>query len=252
MRKLILIVSILVASIIIPLIAKGEDAKEIVIKSDSKLQGEKSSYSEMTMSIVRPKYERSIQIKSWTEGNKKSLALITAPVKEKGQTFLKNDENMWSWNPVIQRLIKLPPSMMSQGWMGSDYSNDDILKESSIVKDYTHKITGSEIVDKLDCYVIELIPLEKSDVIWGKIILWISKDEYLGLKAEYYDEDGLLVKTHLAHTIKKFDNRSLPSIMEIIPADEPGNKTIVTITDMKFNISIGENFFTQQNMKQIR
>jgi len=142
--------------------------------------------------------------------------------------------------------------MMSQGWMGSDYSNDDILKESSLVSDYTHKLIKSEKIDVNDCYVIELMPLENADVVWGKIILWISKDEYISLKAEYYDEDLQLVKTHLAYTIKTFDGRRLPSVMEIIPADEPGNKTVVTILNMKFNIAIEKDFFSQQNMKQIR
>ena len=230
----------------------AQDAKEIVQKADTKFNGEKSSYSEMSMTIVRPKYKRTIEFKSWAETAKNSLTLITAPAQEKGQSFLKNGNNLWSWNPTIQRLIKLPPAMMSQGWMGSDYTNDDILKESSLVKDYKHKIIKSESIGEQDCYVITLLPLEDADVVWGKIILWITKDDYLTLKAEYYDEESYLVKTHLAHDIKTFDNRKIPSIMEIIPADEPGNKTIVTIKDMKFNIALMENFFSQQNMKKIR
>jgi outer membrane lipoprotein-sorting protein len=252
MRTLILFVATLVASFLANLNLYGQDAKEIVRKADTKFNGEKSSYSEMSMTIVRPKYKRSLDFKSWTESTRNSLTLITNPAKEKGQSFLKSGNNMWNWNPTIQRIIKLPPAMMSQGWMGSDYSNDDIMKESSLVVDYSQKLIKSETVEGVDCYVIELLPLENSDVVWGKIILWISKDEYLGLKAEYYDEELLLVKTHLAYNIKTFDKRKLPSVMEIIPADEPGNKTIVTIVDMKFNIAIDENFFSQQNMKQVR
>lgn len=232
--------------------AFAQDAKEIVQKADTKFKGEKSSYSEMIMTIVRPKYKRTLEFKSWSEGNENSLTLITAPAKEKGQSFLKSGNNMWSWNPTIQRLIKLPPAMMSQGWMGSDYSNDDILKESSIVVDYKHKFTGNETIDGHDCYIIDLFPLEDSDVVWGKIRLWISKDDYLNLKSEYYDEELYLVKTHLAYDVKNFDSRTIPSVLEIIPADEEGNKTIVTITDMKFNIALDENFFSQQNMKRIR
>ncbi|MBN2805075.1 MAG: outer membrane lipoprotein-sorting protein [Prolixibacteraceae bacterium] len=231
---------------------QAQDAKEIVQKADTKFKGEKSSYSEMTMTIVRPKYKRSLEFKSWSEGNENSLTLITAPAKEQGQTFLKSGNNMWSWNPTIQRLIKLPPAMMSQGWMGSDFSNDDILKESSIVVDYTHALIGNELIDGHDCYIIDLTPLENSDVVWGKITLWISKDDYLNLKSEYYDEEFYLVKTHLAFNVKLFDGRTLPSTMEIIPADVEGNKTIVNITAMKFNIELEENFFSQQNMKKIR
>ena len=230
----------------------AQDATEIVRKADTKFKGEKSSYSEMSMTIVRPKYQRTLNFKSWSEDTEKSLTLVTAPAKEKGQTFLKSGNNMWSWNPTIQRLIKLPPAMMSQGWMGSDYSNDDILKESSLVVDYKHVLKGEENIDGRACYIIDLIPLEDSDVVWGKITLWISKEDDLELKAAYYDEEEYLVKTHLAHDVKTFDGRTIPSVMEIIPADEEGNKTIVNITDMKFNIPLEANFFSQQNMKRIR
>lgn len=229
----------------------AQDAKNIVSRAETKFQGEHSSYSEMSMTIIRPKYERSIEFKNWTMGDDQALTLITAPAREKGQTFLKSGNNMWNWNPTIQRLIKLPPSMMSQGWMGSDYSNDDLLKESSLVKDYSHTLHGTELIDGLECYKIELKPLPDADVVWGKIMLWISDNEYLNLKAEYYDETGYLVKTHLAHTVKTFDNRKLPSIMEIIPAEEENQKTIVTIIAMKFNIELETSFFSQQNMKKI-
>lgn len=148
---------LLLVSIITPATLWSQDAKEIVRKADTKYNGEKSSYSEMTMTIVRPKYKRNIELKGWAESGGQALTLITAPAKEKGQTFLKSGNNLWSWNPTIQRLIKLPPSMMSQGWMGSDFSNDDILKESSLVKDYKHNLIGTETVGGMNCYKIELI-----------------------------------------------------------------------------------------------
>ncbi|MDD3907956.1 MAG: outer membrane lipoprotein-sorting protein [Bacteroidales bacterium] len=238
--------------LLLPTILPAQDAKDIVRRADTKYNGEKSSYSEMTMTIVRPKYKRSVQFKNWAQTGGDALTLITAPAKEKGQSFLKSGNNLWSWNPTIQRLIKLPPSMMSQGWMGSDFSNDDILKESSLVKDYTHRMLKTETVSGLKCYKIELTPLEEAGVVWGKINLWISIDEYFELKSEFYDEDGYLVKTHLASKIITLDDRRLPSFMEIIPADEPGNKTVVIITKMKFNIPIADHFFTQQNMKRVK
>ncbi|MDA3817600.1 MAG: outer membrane lipoprotein-sorting protein [Prolixibacteraceae bacterium] len=230
----------------------AQDAKEIVRNAEEKFNGEKSSYSEMVMTIVRPAYTREIEFKNWVQESEESLTLITAPAKEKGQTFLKSGDNMWNWNPTIQRLIKLPPSMMSQGWMGSDYSNDDILNESSLVSDFTHKITGNETIDGYECHKIELTPLENADIVWGKIIMWISKNEYLNFRAEYYDEAQYLVKTHLSRNVKSFDERQLPSIMEIIPEDEEGQKTLVEIKEMEFNIELEENFFSQQNMKRIR
>lgn len=238
--------------LIVSVVSFAQDAKEIVRKADSKFNGEKTSYSEMTMTIVRPKYQRSLALKSWTEISGNSLTLITAPAKEKGQTFLKSGTNMWSWNPTIQRIIKLPPSMMSQGWMGSDFTNDDILKESSMVKDYTHKILKTETIDGLKAWCIELKPLPNADVVWGKLMVWITTDEYLELKTEFYDEDGYLVKTHLGSKIATFDGRRLPSQLEIIPAEETGNKTIVVINKMSFNSSFGSDFFTQQNMKRVK
>ena len=206
----------------------------------------------MTMKIIRPTWDRTITFKSWTKGRDHSLALVTSPPKEKGQTFLKRENEMWNWNPTINRLIKLPPSMMSQGWMGSDFSNDDLLKESSIVVDYTHKIIGNEVIDDWDCYIIELIPLEDAAVVWGKIIKWISKEEFLQMKSEYYDEDEYLIKTELAYDIQTMGGRVIPTKFELIPKDEEGNKTVVTMDEITFNEPISDGFFSQQNMKRVR
>jgi outer membrane lipoprotein-sorting protein len=247
-RRSALLLSVFLA----PLLLQAQDAKEIVRKADAKFNGEKTSFSEMTMTIVRPKYQRNLSFKTWAKTGGDVLALITAPAKEKGQSFLKSGTNMWSWNPTIQRLIKMPPSMMSQGWMGSDFTNDDILKESSLVKDYKHKLLRTETIDGHPCFCIELKPLESADVVWGKILLWITSDEYLELKSEFYDEDGYLVKTHKGSKILAFDGRRLPSVMEIIPAEEPGNKTLITITKMTFNKPFASDFFTQQNMKRVK
>ena len=120
----------IVAGLCLSLSAFGQNAKEIVTKAENLLRGEKNSYSEMQMQIVRPKYTRTLEFKSWAETDGSSMTLITAPAREKGQSFMKMGSNMWSWNPTIQRLVKMPPSMMSQGWMGSDFSNNDILKGS--------------------------------------------------------------------------------------------------------------------------
>jgi outer membrane lipoprotein-sorting protein len=232
--------------------AFAQDAKEIVEKADDKWNGEKSSQGTMTMTIVRPTWERTVQFKIWTLEDDFSMTLITAPAKEKGQAFLKRNTEMWNWIPNISRMIKLPPSMMSDGWMGSDYTNDDILKESSIVVDFDHEIIGSETVDGWNCWKIEMYPKEDAAVVWGKIIKWISKDEFLMMKSEYYDEDEFLVKTELGTEIKTMDGRKIPTKMEIIPADKDNQKTIVVIDNMKFNINIQNSFFSQQNMKRLR
>ena len=230
----------------------AQDAKEIIRKADAKWNGEKSSQSIMTMTIVRPTWERTIQFKIWTLDRDFSMTLITAPAKEKGQAFLKRETEMWNWMPTISRMIKLPPSMMADGWMGSDYTNDDILKESSLVVDFDHKIIGSETIDGWNCWKIEMLPKEEAAVVWGKIIKWISKDEYLMMKSEYFDEDEYLVKTELGTEVKTMDDRKIPSRIEIIPADKENQKTILVIDEIKFNVSIQNSFFSQQNMKRIR
>jgi outer membrane lipoprotein-sorting protein len=206
----------------------------------------------MVMTIVRPVWERKVEFKSWSVGRENSLTLITAPAKEVGQTFLKRGQEMWSWNPAINRLIKLPPSMMSQGWMGSDYTNDDILKESSIVQDYTHELIGDEKIGEMNCYKIKMVAKPDAKVVWGHQVWWVEKKELLVLKAELYDEDGYLVRTELGSEIKTMDGRAIPSRLELIPAEEKGNKTIVEIKDIRFNVPIEDSFFSQQNMKRIR
>lgn len=250
MKQFTIIIISLLISFVIPVHA--QDAREIIKKADEKMQGEETSQSTMTMTIVRPTWQREVTFKSWTKGSDYSLALVTAPAKEAGQTFLKRETEMWNWNPTINRLIKLPPSMMSQGWMGSDFSNDDLLKESSIVVDYTHTIIGKEEIDGWDCYKIELIPLEDAAVVWGKIFKWIAKEEFLQMKTEYYDEDDYLVKTELAYDMKTMGGRLIPSKFELIPEEEEGHKTVVVMDDITFNEPIPDSFFSQQNMKRVR
>lgn len=233
-------------------ISVAQDATEIIRKADERWNGEKSSESYMTMTIVRPKWERSIEFKNWTMGQENAMTLIMSPAKEKGQAFLKRGTEMWNWMPSISRMIKLPPSMMADGWMGSDYTNDDILKESSVVKDYSHKLLGSETVEAETCWKIELIPHDDAAVVWGKIVKWISQNEYNQMKSEFFDEDGYLVKTEFASDLKVMDGRRIPTRVEIIPADKKDQKTIVVINNIKFNIAIDNSFFSQQNMQRLK
>ena len=142
--------------------------------------------------------------------------------------------------------------MMSQGWMGSDYTNDDILKESSVVNDYDHEITGSEVVAGRECYKIKMTAKPDAAVVWGSQTRWIDKKDMLVMKAELYDEDGFLVRTETGSDIKTMDGRTIQTKIELVPADEPGNKTLVEIREIKFNISVQETWFSQQNMKTVR
>jgi outer membrane lipoprotein-sorting protein len=227
-------------------------AREIIRMADEKFNGEMSGYSVMSMTIVRPTWQRTVEFRSWSLEDDYSLTLITAPAREKGQTFLKRGTEMWSWNPAINRLIKLPPSMMSQGWMGSDYTNDDILRESSVVEDYTHSLEGEEEVDGRLCHKIRLMAKEDADVLWGHQVWWVDSKELIILRAELYDEDGYLVRTERGMELKTMDGRFIPSVIELVPAEEEGHKTVLKILEMKFNIKLEESFFSQQNMKSIR
>lgn len=235
----------------IPILTFGQDIDEIIRKADEKMRGN-SSQGEFTMIIERPTWSREISMKNWTLGNEYSLVYISAPAKEKGQVFLKRQKEMWNWVPNIERMIKIPPSMMMQSWMGSDFTNDDLVRESSVVRDYKKKLLGMENISGYDCYKVELIPHDDAPVVWGSIIMWVSKKEYHWLKAEYYDEDGQLVNTENMSDVKLMDNREMPTRMEMIPADKPGQKTVMIFEKMKFDIKIDESFFSQQNMKKVK
>ncbi len=241
------------ALLIFSLFARAQDldVKAIVKMADEKFRGT-SSEGSLSMTIQRPSWSRTIVMKNWTLGTEYSLIYITEPAKERGQVFLKRNNEMWNWVPSIERMIKIPPSMMMQSWMGSDFTNDDLVKESSLVKDYNQKLIGKEKVEGYDCYKVELIPLEDAAVVWGKIIMWISDKDFLWLKGEYYDEDEELINTEILSDIKQMDDRIMPTRLEMIPADKPGQKTIMIFENIKFNVKLDEGFFSIQNMKRIK
>ena len=229
----------------------GQDATEIIRQMDLKMQG-KSSKSSMTMKIVRPGWTREVGIKGWSLGTEYSLILITAPSRDKGAAFLKRNDEMWNWQPTIDRTIKLPPSMMMQSWMGSDFTNDDLVKQSSIVTDYSHNIVSDTTIQGYECYKIEMIPEEDAPVVWGKILTYVSKDEYLQLLVKFYDEDGFLINTMIMSDIKTMGGRVIPAKMEMIPAENPDQMTVIVYEEMEFDIGLKETFFSMQNMKRIK
>ncbi len=242
---------ILLLTVLCPLLSSPRDVKEIVRKADEKLRGA-SSIGQTTMIIERPAWTREISMKSWTLGNDYSMIYITAPAKERGQVFLKRKNEMWNWVPTIERMIKIPPSMMMQSWMGSDFTNNDLVRESSLVKDYEHKLIGEETLQGYECYKIELIPHPDAAVVWEKIIMWISQKEYHWLKAEYYDEDGEQVNTEILSDIKRMDDREIPTRIEMIPTNKKGHKTVLIFDEIRFNVNLDVSFFSQQNMRRIR
>jgi outer membrane lipoprotein-sorting protein len=229
----------------------AQDAKEIVKKADE-LMRSKSSYSEMTMTIVKPSWSREMSMKIWALEPDYALIYLTSPARDKGTVTLKRKNEVWNWLPSAQKVIKIPPSMMLQSWMGSDFTNDDLVRESSIVEDYNQKLIGEEKVNGYDCYKIEMIPKPEAGVVWGKIIIWISKEKYQEIKADYYDEDGNLVKYFVGSDEKKMDGRNILTHWEMIPKDKPGNKTVMEYSEINFNYDVEQSFFSEQNMKRVR
>ncbi|HAW51696.1 MAG TPA: outer membrane lipoprotein-sorting protein [Flavobacteriales bacterium] len=235
----------------VQLAAFSQDVTEIITKADEKMRGN-SSKGEAIMQIVRPDWTREVRMKMWSLGTNKSMVLVTGPPRDKGLATLMRDQEIWNWQPSIERIIKLPPSMMMQSWMGSDFTNDDLVKQSSIVTDYTHKLLKDTVIENRPCYKIELIPKENAPVVWGKIEMCISKAEYLQLQVKFYDEDGYLVNTMKASGIKTMGGRVIPSFLEITPADNPKQKTTFEYLNLEFDIKLEDSFFSIQNMKRVR
>jgi outer membrane lipoprotein-sorting protein len=237
--------------VLVAFIGQGQTAKELIKMADDKMQGE-SNKAEMRMTIVRPDWKREITMKSWAKGRELSLILITGPARDKGSASLKRNKELWSWQPSIDRTIKLPPSMMLQSWMGSDFTNDDLVRESSVVNDYTHELGQDTVINNLDCYKIIMIPLPDAPVVWGKLVVYIEKVEFNQMLVYYYDEDEFLINTMVLSEVKNMDGRNIPTHLEMIPAEEPQNKTVIEYLSMDFDIDIDDNFFSIQNMKRVR
>ncbi|HHC6533683.1 TPA: outer membrane lipoprotein-sorting protein [Vibrio parahaemolyticus] len=229
----------------------AESAFDIVQKSDQAMRG-KSSYSEATMEIVRPDWTRSMTMKSWTKGTELSLVLVTAPAKDKGSASLKRHREMWNWVPSIERVIKIAPSMLSQSWMGSDFTNDDLINQSSIVVDYQHALLGNDSFEGDKVWVIEAMAKPDAPVVWNKVTLWISQSTYLQRKVEFYDEFDERVNVLTTYDVKELGGRKIATRMEMKPVDKPGNKTIFTTHQAQFDFDINDDFFSQQQMKSLR
>ena len=230
----------------------GQNAAEIIERMEERMRGD-SNYAEMTMTIERPRYTREVSMRSWSLGNDYSLIQITAPSRDQGTTFLKRHNEIWNFVPNIDRTIKMPPSMMSQSWMGSDFTNDDLVRESSTVEDYEHRILeeNSEI-DGRSAWVIELIPKPETPIVWGKVLIWVDKEEFIQLRIENYDQGDVLANHIEFSEIREFDQRLFPAKMVLIPADKPDQRTVMYYDALQFDIDIDDSFFTQQNMRRVR
>ena len=249
MKKILLIIICLVFVTSPQLMAQS--GYDIVKKSEDNARG-LSSVANITIETIRPKWSRSMTVKTWLKGNDLTLILVKSPAKEKGVVFLKRFKEVWNWVPSIDRNIKMPPSMMSQSWMGTDFTNDDLVKEASILEDYTHTIVGDTIIDDRFCYKIELIPKPSSAIVWGKLLMSIDRNDFLLLHVEYFDEDNTLINTMSSSDIKMFGGRILPSKMEMSLSDKVGHKTVLIYNSLEFDVPMDDSFFTTHNMAKVK
>ena len=228
----------------------GQTAKEIVQSADAKMRGN-TSQAQIVIQTIRLTWSREMTVKTWMKGTSFAIILIQAPAREKGIAYLKRKKEVWNWIPVLEKTIKLPPSMMSQSWMGTDFTNDDLVKESSLVNDYDHSIIGDTVIAGRICYKIQMLPRPEAAVVWGKLIVCIDKKDLLEMQTYFYDEDGSLVSTMNASDVKTMDGRLIPTRFEMIPADKPGQKTVMIYKSVQYDRPLEDGFFTAEKMKSL-
>ena len=230
--------------------AEVTDARALVQAAMDHWRG-MNSYSEMTMTIHRADWERSMSMRAWSEGDKLSLMRVTEPKKDAGNGTLLNDNDMWSYSPKINRIIKIPSSMMSQGWMGSDFTNKDISKSTDILDQYEHKLTGQTQEDGHMVYTIEAIPHEDAAIVWGKEVLKI-RDDFVMLEEQYWDQDGELIKVLRASEIAEMGGRSVARVLRMGKLETPEEWTEMTISVIEFDLELPEGVFTLSNLRNPR
>lgn len=246
-------VILILVTCILPLQLYAEetiDAKTLVRAAMDHWRGQ-NSYSEMTMTIHRPDWQRSMSMRAWSEGDKLSLVRITQPKKDAGNGTLLKDKDMWTFSPKINRIIKIPSSMMNQGWMGSDFSNKDISKSTDILSQYEHVLTSQSMVGGHTVYTIEAIPVEEAAIVWGKEVLKI-RDDHVLLEEQYWDQDGGLVKTLKTLEIAEMGGREVAKVMRMSKLATPDEWTEMTVSVIEFDISLPNGIFTLSNLRNPR
>jgi outer membrane lipoprotein-sorting protein len=223
----------------------ADEAHEIMKKIDNNMRGQ-NIYMKMAMIVHSQGHTRTMKMKSWSKGTKKSFVKTIYPPKDKGITFLSLDNQMWQYVPKIERVIKIPPSMMLQNWMGSDITNDDVVKQSSIVEDYDPKILSREG----DVVTIELIPKEDAPVVWGKIVSRINTKTYTSEKDIFYDEEGDIVRTFYYSDVTKNGKYYIPTYWKLQPKNKPKNYTEIRLEDVVFDQGISEKYFRKSALKR--
>lgn len=230
--------------------ALGADARSIVENSFNYIRGQ-ASIATVEMTIHRPDWERSMTIKAWTRGQKDSLFYIDAPAKDHGNGTLKKGREMWIYNPKISRVIKVPPSMMSQSWMGSDFSNNDLAKSDSLLTDYSHSIVGTEMHEGKAVYLIKSLPKPDAPVVWGMQMLKIRED-LIWLSEVFFDEDLKPVKAMTMLEIQMLGGKLYPKIWRVNKTDQEDSYTQLTYKALSFKDSLPDDLFTLSSLQKAR
>lgn len=222
-------------------------ARKIIEKIDQLYRSE-SSYAEMQMEILTPHWERTLRMKIWTKGKDYTFIRILEPNKERGVGTLRIENDMWNYLPKTNKVIKVPPSMMMSSWMGSDFTNDDLVDEFSLLEDYHYRIIHPEDAEK-DRIYIEAIPKEGLPIVWEKVIMTVRRSDYIPVQDKFYDENGELMRIMNYRDITVFDNREIPAVIELIPRKKKGHKTVLRYLKLEFNINIGKDIFTLRHLR---
>lgn len=229
--------------------AQEPSGRDIVDRVDTLLWG-KTLQGEFEMSITTPRWQRTLSLRAWMERPKRSFVRIVAPAKEAGIGSLRIGAEMWNYLPNVERTIKIPPSMMMQPWMGSDFTNDDLVKQSSAVDDYTQRVLRTENVGGVPVSVVEALPKPDAPVVWGKIVYWVRTADFLPLKEEFYNERGELVRVMTFSQVRAMSGRTIPTKWEMRPVDKPNNATTITVKDVVYDRPIDSEIFTQRNLQK--
>ncbi|SBS35929.1 hypothetical protein MAQ5080_03313 [Marinomonas aquimarina] len=231
--------------------AAGLTVDDLVQHMDSLWRG-KTSKAVMSMQVKTERYERTMSMASWSLGQDYSLVVIREPIKDKGIATLKVEQNIWNYLPKINRVTKVPASMMSGSWMGSHFTNDDLVKESSYAEDYESAISFTGLRDGTDVYEVTSVPRPDSAVVWGKIVMILRQQDLLPVEVRYFDEQEILVRTLTFADEKQLDGRLVPMRMTLQPVDKSDESTTILYEDIEFNVPIAPSFFSLQNLKRMR
>jgi len=231
--------------------AHAMQVEELIHHIDELWRGE-TSRANMTMTVKTRRYERSMTLEAWSRGKEYSLVVIREPVKDRGIATLKLIGNIWNYLPKINRVTKVPSSMMSGSWMGSHFTNDDLVKESTYEDDYNSSITFEGKRDGKLIYEISSLPKPNAAVVWGKVVMEIDQQTLAPYRARYFDEEGALIRTLSFDQDRTIDGRAVPMRLSLQPEDKPEESTVILYQDIRFGVPLEAGFFSLQNLQKRR